>query len=418
MGLEPVAGGFTAPVALASPGDGSGRLFVADQVGIIRIIDGDGRLLDQPFLDLTGRIVRLRRGYDERGLLGLAFHPKFTENGRFFVYYSAPLAEGAPPDWDHTSRIAEFTVRADDKNRADPYSERVILEVDQPQLNHNGGSIAFGPDGYLYIPLGDGGGGRDVGTGHPPEGNGQDITTLLGSILRIDIDGEEPYGIPKDNLFVGKEGRDEIYAYGLRNPWRTAFDAGGENRLFAADAGQYLWESVKIVEAGGNHGWNLKEGNHAFDPRNPYQSPEDVPESGLRGEPLIAPIIEYPNAKQPGGIGMVVIGGYVYRGSAIPAFRGRYIFGEWNRAGADGDGIIFVATPPENTSTEEMWEFGEVEVAVNGTENRTIGAYILAFGQDAERELYVLTSENRGPTGETGRVYRLVPPPEPGKPVS
>ncbi len=299
VGLEPVAGGFTAPVALASPGDGSGRLFVADQVGIIRIIDGDGRLLDPPFLDLTDRIVKLHGGYDERGLLGIAFHPKFTENGRFFVYYSAPLAEGAPPDWDHTSRIAEFAVRVDDKNRADPYSERVILEVDQPQLNHNGGSIAFGPGGYLYIPLGDGGGGRDVGTGHPPGGNGQDITTLLGSILRIDIDGEEPYGIPKDNPFVGKEGRDEIYAYGLRNPWRTAFDAGGENRLFSADAGQYLWESVKIIEAGGNHGWNLKEGNHAFDPRNPYQSPEDVPKVGLRGEPLIAPIIEYRTPNSP-----------------------------------------------------------------------------------------------------------------------
>ncbi len=412
MGLEQVAGGFTAPVALVSPEDGTGRLFVTDQVGVVRIVDADGRLLDPPFLDLTDRIVGLHGGYDERGLLGLAFHPKFAENGRFFVYYSAPLRASAPPDWNHTSRIAEFAVAADDANRADPDSERVVLEVDEPQLNHNGGSIVFGPDGCLYIPLGDGGGGRDVGTGHPPEGNGQDITTLLGSILRIDIDGKEPYEVPDDNPFVGRDGRDEIYAYGLRNPWRTAFDAGGEHRLFAGDAGQYLWESVKIIEAGGNHGWNLKEGNHAFDPNSPYASPEDVPVTGLRGEPLIPPIVEYPNAKQPGGLGMVIVGGYVYRGSAIPAFAGRYIFGDWNRAGGDGDGIIFIATPPEK-STEAMWRFAELEVGVSGTENRTVGAYVLAFGQDAERELYVLTSENRGPTGKTGRVYRLVPPPEP-----
>ncbi|MDD4455585.1 MAG: PQQ-dependent sugar dehydrogenase, partial [Candidatus Methanomethylophilaceae archaeon] len=266
VGLELVAGGFTMPVALASPADGTGRLFVADLPGIIRVIDAGGLLLDEPFLDITGRVVGLRPGYDERGLLGLAFHPEFAENGRFFVYYSAPLRAGAPEGWDHTSQISEFAVSAGGENRADPDSERVILEVDQPQSNHNGGSIAFGPDGYLYIPLGDGGGARDVGPGHPPGGNGQDVETLLGKILRIDVDGPEPYGIPADNPFVGKPGRDEIYAYGLRNPWRMTFDPGGEHRLFAADAGQYLWESVKMIVPGGNHGWNLREGNHAFDP--------------------------------------------------------------------------------------------------------------------------------------------------------
>ncbi|MDD2788311.1 PQQ-dependent sugar dehydrogenase, partial [Methanoculleus sp.] len=218
VGLEFVTGGFTMPVALASPDDGTGRLFVADLPGVIRVIDAG---VNEPFLDITGRVVDLRTGYDERGLLGLAFHPKFRENGRFFVYYSAPLRDGAPEGWDHTSRVSEFAVST--PNRADPGSERMILEVDQPQANHNGGSIAFGPDGYLYIPLGDGGGANDVGRGHPPGGNGQDIETLLGKILRIDVDGEKPYGIPADNPFVGREGRDEIYAYGLRNPWRTAF---------------------------------------------------------------------------------------------------------------------------------------------------------------------------------------------------
>jgi len=398
VGLEFVTGGFTMPVALASPDDGTGRLFVADLPGVIRVIDAG---VNEPFLDITGRVVDLRTGYDERGLLGLAFHPKFRENGRFFVYYSAPLRDGAPEGWDHTSRVSEFAVST--PNRADPGSERMILEVDQPQANHNGGSIAFGPDGYLYIPLGDGGGANDVGRGHPPGGNGQDIETLLGKILRIDVDGEKPYGIPADNPFVGREGRDEIYAYGLRNPWRTAFDAGGEHRLFAADAGQYLWESVKIIVPGGNHGWNLREGNHAFDPGNPRESPADAPRTGRRGEPLIDAIIEYPNANQPGGIGAVVIGGYVYRGRAIPALVGRYVFGEWNRAGTDGDGIIFSATEDPGG----QWDFTEVEVAGS----RTVGAYVLAFGEDAKHELYVLTAEERGPVGETGRVYRLVPAP-------
>ncbi|HOI12721.1 MAG TPA: PQQ-dependent sugar dehydrogenase [Methanoculleus sp.] len=403
VGLDPVAGGFTMPVALASPDDGTGRLFIADLPGTVRVIDADGRLQDEAFLDIIDRVVRLRSGYDERGLLGLAFHPMFAKNGRFLVYYSAPRRAGAPEGWDHTSRISEFTVAADDPDQADPGSERVILEVDQPQANHNGGSILFGPDGYLYIPLGDGGGARDVGPGHLPGGNGQDIETLLGKILRIDIDGEKPYDIPQDNPFVGRDGRDEIYAYGLRNPWRAAFDAGGEHRLFAADAGQYLWESVKIIVAGGNHGWNLREGNHAFDPENPRESPQEVPRTGRRGEPLVDAIIEYPNAGQPGGIGQVVIGGCVYRGRAIPGFVGRYIFGEWNRAGADGDGILFVATPPEDPG--RMWEFSEVEVVGN----RTVGAYVLAFGEDAEHELYVLTAKSRGPAGKTGRVHRIVP---------
>lgn len=414
VGLELVAEGFVAPVELDSPDDGSGRLFVTDLIGVVRIIDADGSLREEPFLDITDRLADLRPGYDERGLLGLAFHPDFSDNGRFFVYYSAPLRERAPEGWDHTSRISEFHVSADDQNRADPGSERVILEVDQPQFNHNGGSIAFGPDGYLYIPLGDGGAGGDRGPGHPPEGNGQNTTTLLGSILRIDVDGEEAYGIPEDNPFVGDEGgRDEIYAYGLRNPWRMTFDAGGEHHLFAADAGQALWESVKIIRKGGNHGWNLKEGSHAFDPENPQESPEEVPEVGLRGEPLIDPIIEYPNARQPGGLGEVVVGGYVYRGSAIPELAGRYIFAEWNRAGARGDGILFAATPPEGDVTGRMWEFTELEVVPN----RTVGGFILALGQDAEHELYVLTTGNRGPTGETGRVYRLVSPPEGAEPT-
>ncbi|MCP1716220.1 glucose/arabinose dehydrogenase/plastocyanin [Methanocalculus alkaliphilus] len=412
VGLELIPGNFVAPVTLTSPDDGTNRLFVVDQVGLIWIIDAENNLLNEPFLDISANLVDLRSGFDERGLLGLAFHRNFADNNRFFIYYSAPLSEDAPQGWDHTSRISEFAVSQADPNRADHDSERVILEIHQPQFNHNGGSIMFGPDGYLYIPLGDGGGSNDVGVGHPPQGHGQDITTLLGSILRIDIDGEEPYEIPDDNPFVEQEGRDEIFAYGIRNAWRTSFDAGGERQLFAADAGQALWESVNIIEPGGNYGWNLKEGSHAFDPENPGVSPEEVPVTGLRGEPLIDPIIEYPNANQPGGLGAVVVGGYIYRGSSMPELYGRYIFAEWNRVDASGDGILFVATPPQDGHATGMWEFSELEIVPDGT----VGAYILALGQDANHELYVLTSENRGPEGETGRVYRITPPlavPEP-----
>lgn len=207
VALQEIAGGLAAPVALAAPDDGSGRLFVADQVGLISIIDSNDTLLETPFLDLRDRMVGLDGNYDERGLLGLAFHPDYADNGRIFVYYSAPLRAGAPAGWNHTSVISEFSVSAEDPNRADPNSERIILQVDQPQANHNSGAIVFGPDGYLYIPLGDGGGGDDNGGGHAEDwyaansgGNGQDLeANPLGSILRIDIDQGAPYGIPADN---------------------------------------------------------------------------------------------------------------------------------------------------------------------------------------------------------------------------
>ncbi len=408
VGLLPVATGFAAPVALAAPSDGSGRLFIVDQVGTIRIVDRNGTLRDEPFLDIRDRMVDLNPNYDERGLLGMALHPNFTDNGRFFIYYSAPLREGAPPGWDHTSHLAEFSVSADDPNAADPGSERVLLQVDEPQSNHNGGQIAFGPGGYLYIPLGDGGGAGDTGLGHPPPGNGQNTSTLLGSILRIDVDGGEPYTIPESNPFAdGVAGRPEIFAYGFRNPFHISFDVGGQHDLFAGDAGQNRWEEVDLVRAGENYGWNIREGTHCFDPQNPGAAPSGCPDVGSRGEPLASPIIEYPNAGQPGGIGHAVIGGYVYRGSSIPALTGRYIFGDWSASSGTGDGTLFSAAPGETGSTTTLWSMSELSVADTGTGR--VGAYILSFGQDAENELYVLTSRSAGPTGTTGTVYRLVP---------
>ena len=402
--LEPVAEGLAAPLGLLPAGDDSGRLFIFDQTGQIWILNADGELLDEPFLDLSDRMVELNDNYDERGLLGLAFHPNYAGNGRFFVYYSAPLAQDAPGDWNHTSHISEFAVSADDANRADAGSERILLAVDQPQGNHDAGQIAFGPDGYLYIPLGDGGAANDVALGHTPDlGNGQDTSKLLGSILRIDVDNGEPYGIPADNPFDGELGREEIFAYGFRNPYRISFDAGGDQQLFVGDAGQNRWEEVSIVTLGGNYGWNIKEGTHCFDPDNPDQAVEACPDAGPLGNSLIDPVIEYQNGNQEGGLGLVVVGGNVYRGSALPEFEGRYIFGDWSTSFGAPDGTLLMATPAEGG----LWPFEELNIA--SRENGDLGSYLLAFGQDADLELYVLTSDTAGPTGDTGAVYKIVP---------
>ena len=412
-----VAEGFTSPVHLTEAPDNTGRLFVVDQAGLIRIITPGGQLLAEPFLDVRDRMVALNPGFDERGLLGLAFHPGYATNGRFFVYYSAPLRDGAPAGFNHTSHISEFQV-SPDPNRADPTSERILLQVDEPQGNHNAGSLTFGPhDGNLYIALGDGGGANDNQLGHVEDwydfnegGNGQDVTdNLLGSILRIDVDSGDPYGIPADNPFVGRDGLDEIYAYGLRNPYRISFDMGGDHTLFAGDAGQGLWEEVSVIDNGGNYGWNVKEGTHCFDAANNTQIPDDCPDTVGEGHPdagapLIDPVIEYANAAQPGGLGRTVVGGYVYRGNDLPQFRGRYIFADWSTGFGNGDGTVLVS----RERSRGLWQIHEIQF--QNRPDRRLGHFILAFGQDADGEMYVLTSDNIGPTGETGRVYRLAPP--------
>lgn len=413
VGLELVAEGLTQPVELVATGDGSGRLLVVDQIGVVLVLTAEGELLDQPFLDIRDRMTGLRPGYDERGLLGLALHPGFEQNGQFYVYYSAPRDPAAPSGWDHSSHLSRFSVSEADPNVADPASEQVILRVDQPQSNHNGGQVAFGPDGYLYLGLGDGGGAHDIGVGHVDDwyeanegGNAQNVTdTLLGSILRIDVDAGDPYGIPEDNPFVDEEGLDEIWAYGLRNPYRFSFDSGGERELFVADVGQNLFEEVNIVTSGGNYGWNVKEGTHCFSPATPNNPPDECPDTDLEGWPLIDPIIEYENANLPGGVGRAVVGGYVYRGGRLPGFVGRYVFADWSMSFSVPDGTLFVAARPD--VEEAMWSFQELQVAT--TEDGRVGEFILALGEDAEGELYVLTSESPGPTGTTGKVYRMVP---------
>ncbi len=404
--LELMAEGLNSPVTLVSPGDGSGRLFVVDRVGLVYVLTAERDLLEEPFLDVRDRMVELRENYDERGLLGLAVHPDFGENGRFFVYYSAPLREDGPQGWDHTAHISEFAVSAGDPNKADAKSERVLLQVDEPQFNHDGGQVVFGPDSYLYISLGDGGGANDVATGHGLSGNGQDPTTLLGSVLRIDVDSGDPYGIPSDNPFVDSdEGADEVFAYGLRNPWRMSFDAGGEHELYVADVGQNMWEEVSVVTLGGNYGWNIKEGTHCFDHRNPDVSPEECPDTGLNGEALIGPIIEYGHPDLPSGIGTTVIGGFVYRGTALTDLQGQYVFGDWSTSFAMPDGQLLVATAPG--SEGDLWSVAPLLVASH--EDGRPHAFVLGFGQDAENELYVLTTDTTGPTGETGKVWKIVP---------
>lgn len=411
VGLELLAEGFTAPVAMVEAPDGSGRLFIVDQVGVISILMPDGTLLDEPFLDLSSKIVTLNPNFDERGLLGLAFHPDYAENGRLFVYYSAPLRAGAPAGYNCTATISEFHV-SDDPNQVDPASERILLEVDKPQFNHNGGTVAFGPDGNLYISIGDGGSAHDIGLGHVEDwyadnagGNGQDITqNLLGNILRIDVDHGDPYAIPSDNPFVGQDGLDEIYAYGFRNPYRFSFDMGGGS-MFAGDAGQSLWEEVSLVVKGGNYGWNVKEGTHCFDAENPGVSPATCPDTAPGGVPLRDPVIEYPNSNNPeGGLGAAVIGGYTYRGDDLPQFAGRYIFGDWSTEFGEPAGFLMVAKPRKSG----LWRLQILTITTSP--DGELHHYLLGFGQDLSGEMYVLTTDNAGPSGSTGRVYKLVSP--------
>jgi glucose/arabinose dehydrogenase len=409
VALRLVAEGFTQPVALVHSNDKTGRLFVVDQTGVIRIIDRNGTVLAQPFLDVRAKMVSINPVYDERGLLGLAFHPRYRQNGRFYVYYNAPPRAGA---FDNTSTIAEYRVSSD-PNRADPSSERVLLRVDKPQSNHNGGTIAFGPkDDYLYISIGDGGGADDDGPGHVEDwyaanrgGNGQDITqNLLGNLLRIDVDARDQagYGIPRDNPFVGKPGLDEIYAYGFRNPWRFSFDMKEDHALIAGDAGQNRWEEVDLVRKGGNYGWNVKEGAHCFNTEAPTTDRPSCPSAMPDGTPLIDPVIEYKNAAQGNGVGVVVVAGVVYRGHEADQLAGRYVFGDWSKSFfGPPTGQLFAA----QRQGRGMWPVQKLTISTSP--DGELHHRVLGFGQDRRGEVYLLTTDNTGPAGTTGKVFKL-----------
>ncbi len=346
--LQRVASGLDAPVYLTHAGDRSGRLFVVEQDGRIRILR-DGRLIPRLFLDIRGKVI----SGGELGLLSVAFHPQFATNGRFFVNYTTQ--EGGRL----RTVIAEYRASPPTADVADP-TERVLLEINQPYRNHNGGLNLFGPDGMLYIGMGDGGSGGD------PHNNGQRLDTLLGKLLRIDVDGGSPYRVPADNPFVGRDGaRPEIWAYGLRNPWRFAFDRETK-QLFVADVGQNMYEEIDLVERGGNYGWRIMEGAHCFSPAT------NCERNGLE-----LPIAEYDHSQ-----GCSITGGYVYHGSRIRALAGRYIFGDYC------SGRIWALT--ESSS-------GRFSM----TRLLDSGLRISSFGEDSSGELYVVD--------HAGAIYLLVP---------
>jgi len=338
LSLTPVVSGLSNPVDFQAPDDGSGRFFIVEQAGTIRIVL-NGALLATPFLDISSKVDFS----GEKGFLGLAFHPQFPQKNLFYVHYDRLV--GALQQ----SVIAEYQISASDPNQA-ATSERILLTVDQPVTpNHKGGQIAFGPDGFLYIALGDGGGGGD------PLGNGQNLQTLLAKVLRIDIDHMDAgrqYAIPPTNPFAGGGGRPEIWAYGLRNPFRFSFERG-TGRLFCGDVGQDKYEEIDILQSGGNFGWNVMEGMHCYSPA-----------SGCNMAGLILPIAEYDHTE-----GDAVIGGYVYKGSAIPSLSGAYIFSD------NGSGTIWklVEAPPGTWTPTKLL-----------SSNRGISS----LGQDVAGEIY------------------------------
>ena len=403
IGVELVAEGLTAPLTLSEFPDDSGRLLVLEQVGRLRIIDADGNLVEQPFLDFQDRLdPTIEPGFDERGALGFAFHPDYADNGKLYVYYSAPLREDHDlqnEEWGtHTSHIAEIKVSDDDLNLADPDYERLVLQVDQPQFAHNAGTLAFGPKGMLHIALGDGGSAPENGD-YPREGTSQMPDDLLGKILRIDVNqvNGAAYGIPEDNPFVGKEGyRGEIYAMGFRNPYKIAFDPDGSGRLIAGDVGQNSYEEIDLVVPGGNYGWAIKEATHCFD----WDDFEGHFE-GCDDEGLIDPIIEYKNGgKHPDeSEGRSTVGGVIYRGEAFPAFQGKLIFGDWSIDGGEATGALYLSEPSEEEG--EAWAYERIQIAGG------FPYFLLGIAHDRANELYFLTHDVQGPEGEGGKVFKM-----------
>lgn len=332
-----VVDGLSSPVGAAAPLDGSGQIYILEKVGRIRVVLG-GQILDGYFLDITDRVGS---GGSEQGLLGLAFHPQYGQNGYFFVNYT---------DKSGNTVISRFEASA---GQADPASEKQLITQEQPYGNHNGGGLAFGPDGYLYAGLGDGGSAGD------PHRNGQSLDTLLGKLLRIDVDNAEPYGIPADNPFANGGGRVEIWAYGLRNPWRFAFDPLTGD-LYIADVGQNKFEEVNFVEAGNgagfNFGWHYREGMHEF-------------EGGAPGG-LVDPVVEYDHS-----FGCSITGGAVYRGQ-MPEWQGVYFYADWCSGTVWG-----LLRLPDGTFQNE--------VIFEGLGNVT------AFGQDEAGEVYIVDYNGR-----------------------
>jgi glucose/arabinose dehydrogenase len=351
--LEPFVKGLNAPTAVTNDGVNAGRLYILEKGGAI-VIEQDGKVNDTPFLDITGNVGS---NGSEQGLLGLAFHPDYKNNRYFYVDYT---------DRNGNTIIARYTA-ASDGNTADPGSAKQILEIDQPYANHNGGQLAFGPDGMLYIGMGDGGSQGD------PNGNGQNTNVLLGKILRIDVDHGDPYAIPPDNPFAnGEGGKPEIWDFGFRNPWRFSFDRQTHD-LYIGDVGQAKWEEIDYIAAGTkgglNFGWNIMEGAHCYSPAT------NCDQSGL-----VLPISEFDH-----GNGCSVIGGYVYRGTQFPQINGVYFYTDYC------SGIVWAVT----RAASGAWTTTRV---INSSSSY---AGHSSFGEDLSGELYVTDLAN-------GALYHLV----------
>jgi len=387
LGLLCVADGLSSPLGMRQAADDD-RIFIYDQNGKIHILR-NGVLEPNLFADLGTLLAFNFSGYDERGLLGFELHPNFPADRRVYTYSSEPASGNADftvtSSAAHDSVITEWQVGAATPDAVDPATRRIILRVEQPQSNHNGGDIAFGPDGMLYIAFGDGGASKDVGAGHPAEGHGQALSTILGAIARIDPFGNTSangqYAVPADNPFVGRLGVvPEIYAYGFRNPYRMSFDRLNGD-LYTGDVGQNAVEELDLVTAGGNYGWNMKEGSLFYDAGGNTTSTTPF---GPVPAGLIDPIAEYPST------GSSVIGGYVVRGGSRPDLEGVYVFGDWR-------GRIFLY----RTAT------GATEPAI-GMPPRSFGLNIKGFGQDATGDVYVMSSDSTRPNG-SGKVFRIAP---------
>jgi glucose/arabinose dehydrogenase len=353
VSLQQLPGAFSQPLFVTAPPGDLDRLFVVEKTGRVRVVRNDA-LLARAFLDLRGAVSAT----GERGLLGLAFHPDYASTGRFYVHFT---------DLTGDTRLVRYVVSAD-PDSADPAAADTLLRVDQPFSNHNGGWIGFGPDGFLYMALGDGGSGGD------PQGNGQSLATLLGKILRLDVDVPTGYAVPPDNPFVGVTGaRGEIWAYGLRNPWRASFDRLTGD-LYIGDVGQSGWEEISVQDGqstgGENYGWRIMEGSHCY-PSDPCDM------SGL-----VLPVYEYPTSE-----GCAVTGGYVYRGTAITSLAGHYFFADYC------EGFV----------RSFRYENGQIVDLRDWTAALAAPTLIASFGEDARGELYV--------TSLSGSVYRFVAAP-------
>jgi len=440
VGVKTVATGLVSPTyGTFAPGVPD-RLYVTDQIGKIWSIDvSAGRRGHRTlFADLTSRLVKLGNvspgsRYDERGLLGLAFSPGYSSDGLVYTYLTQPYQKradfstepgnsancrsyseaGTPPFHPHPCQnvITEWHVSHPGSPNAtvDPSSARELLRIDKPEFNHNAGTLAFGPDGYLYISVGDGGFGDDQGPGHVPGGNGQSLApgNVLGKILRIDPRGHNSangrYGIPRDNPFIGRRGANEIYAYGFRNPYRMSFDPV-TGRLYAGDTGQNNIEEVDIVRAGGNYGWRIKEGTFPFHPGSPTSADDSWVGANSPGRPaqLIDPVAEYDHTGPHDTInGEATVGGFVYRGSAVGKLAGRYLFGDYSKLADFGTpaGRLFYL----NSNADVTHRVTVLPVRGTGT----LDVFLLGFARDAHGELYVLGSRTGTVGGHTGVVEKI-----------